>query len=167
MVYERIDLVGRVFGELEVISYSHTSLNTAYWNCKCSCGNTTILAGKNLKARAMTGNPQGCGCKKRKYPKMDRGEFNTYTRWVSEKLYKFKLTEEDIRGLMDSQLGCCAVCGKSLINPVFNGHDLHIDHNHTTGEVRGLLCHNCNASLGFALDNKEVLIKLKRYIDGR
>lgn len=41
--------------------------------------------------------------------------------------------------LMDIQQGNCAVCGKSL-----KDHKVHVDHDHKTGLVRGLLCWRCN-----------------------
>jgi hypothetical protein len=43
------------------------------------------------------------------------------------------------------QKGCCAICGISADQL---GYNLHVDHNHITGQVRGLLCKNCNHGLG-------------------
>ena len=40
----------------------------------------------------------------------------------------------------------------------------HVDHNHTTKKVRGLLCNNCNAALGFAKENVATLELLIKYI---
>lgn len=39
-----------------------------------------------------------------------------------------------------------------------------IDHNHTTGKVRGLLCHKCNMALGYVYDNPTTLLNLNKYI---
>ncbi len=165
MARKRIDITGFTFGKLTVLGYSHTSLNTAYWDCECECGSRVVLPGKNLKARAKTGNPQGCGCQKKKYPLMGREDFKVYQSFTSDRKWKFGLTEKDLRTIMDNQKGCCGVCGRSLINPNFNPHDCHIDHDHSTGIVRGYLCHNCNAALGFALDSPEILTNLKRYLN--
>lgn len=53
---KRIDLTGKRFGMLTVTSYSHSG-NNAFWNCKCDCGNKTIVTALNLK----TGNTTSCG----------------------------------------------------------------------------------------------------------
>ena len=63
------------------------------------------------------------------------------------------------------QQGCCAVCGKhqSELNKAFD-----VDHNHETGQVRGLLCGQCNRGLGnFYVDSNgvELLLKAKEYMD--
>lgn len=55
----------------------------------------------------------------------------------------------------------CEICGK--INTHKNSA-LFIDHDHTTGEVRGLLCHKCNTALGHANDNVELLQKMIKYL---
>jgi hypothetical protein len=41
----------------------------------------------------------------------------------------------------------------------------HADHDHKTGEIRGLLCFMCNHILGHAEDNKETLLKAAAYLD--
>ena len=58
-----------------------------------------------------------------------------------------KTTEEYVQFLMDLQRGCCGICGKDLITPE-STREYHIDHDHETGKVRGLLCHGCNTNLG-------------------
>ena len=47
------------------------------------------------------------------------------------------------------QGGGCAVCGR----PPKEGKSLHVDHDHETGYVRGLLCFSCNAALGHFQDD--------------
>jgi len=54
-----IDLRGRVFGRLTVIARDYTSIKSqARWICNCSCGNTTIVFGNNLRK----GSTRRCGC---------------------------------------------------------------------------------------------------------
>lgn len=57
-------------------------------------------------------------------------------------LYGITLAEYD--QMIETQNGVCAICGD--INP--GGRRLCVDHNHKTGEVRGLLCIKCNGWLG-------------------
>jgi hypothetical protein len=57
--------------------------------------------------------------------------------------------------------GKCPVCGEPP--PPFNGFDL--DHDHETGQVRGLLCRPCNLALGGARDNPAILRALADYIE--
>lgn len=52
-------LVGEVFGNLKVVSFSHkNSLGKNYWVCKCVCGNKIITSGSNL----ISGQSKSCGC---------------------------------------------------------------------------------------------------------
>lgn len=56
---------------------------------------------------------------------------------------EYGITLEQYRAMFEAQAGACAICGKPE-----NGRVLAIDHNHETGEVRGLLCGTCNLALG-------------------
>ena len=45
------------------------------------------------------------------------------------------------------------------------GHkSLHIDHDHKTGKVRGLLCHGCNTAIGLMKDDVNILTKAIEYL---
>ena len=73
---------------------------------------------------------------------------------------KYGLSVEEYDQLFQQQKGCCAICGRSQLELKRN---LHVDHNHRTGEVRGLLCFRCNAGVGY-LDDKKWLEKSVKYI---
>jgi hypothetical protein len=71
---KRIDLVGKIFGRLTVIEYSHTKGNRPYWRCLCGCGKTTVVDRGHLKY----GHTKSCGCLNREITsKRNRG--NHYT----------------------------------------------------------------------------------------
>lgn len=63
------------------------------------------------------------------------------------------------------QKGVCAICEKPETK-MENGtiRLLSVDHNHTTGAVRGLLCANCNMAIGYACDDVSVLEKAIVYL---
>ena len=69
---------------------------------------------------------------------------------------KFKLSEEDYNTLMEHTN--CQVCGVHMDKKC-------IDHDHKTEKIRGVLCNNCNTSLGLLDDNKETLQNLIQYLE--
>lgn len=79
-----------------------------------------------------------------------------------KKLYN--ISELHLSNMMDSRRGCCDICGGSLIVPEDNRGSYTIDHNHSTGEVRGLLCHDCNVMLGRAKDSPSILLAGYNYL---
>lgn len=74
--------------------------------------------------------------------------------------YYYGITLEDYNHMFLTQQGCCAICGvhQSEVST------FHVDHDHLTGEVRGLLCRKCNHLLGNAQDNIETLEAAIRYL---
>ena len=65
--------------------------------------------------------------------------------------------------LLQAQHGKCAVCGLPEFENIFN--TLAVDHDHTTGKVRGLLCNPCNQALGDAKDSVAILAALIQYLE--
>lgn len=60
--------------------------------------------------------------------------------------------------LYSNQDGQCGIC--------FYSHErLHVDHNHTTGTVRGLLCSNCNKGIGLLQDSASVIRSAADYLE--
>lgn len=60
----------------------------------------------------------------------------------------------------------CAICGTSR-DKTNSDIAFAVDHNHITGEVRGLLCNKCNQALGLLGDNKEGLKKALNYLKSK
>jgi hypothetical protein len=71
---------------------------------------------------------------------------------------KYGITPEDYNSLFAAQGGVCAVCSRP------QGR-LHVDHDHSGGAVRGLLCGACNRALGLLKDNTGVLASAIRYLN--
>lgn len=82
--------------------------------------------------------------------------------------YRYGITAKEFQELVRKQNSMCAVCGVKLeIEP--NGtkrtKNVAVDHCHTTGKVRGVLCKNCNVGLGFFQDSVSHLHKAIKYLE--
>ncbi len=73
----------------------------------------------------------------------------------------YGITAEDYDRMYNEQQGRCAICGKHQSELK---RKLHVDHNHITGKVRGLLCMPCNSLLGYSYDNAEILKNAIAYL---
>jgi len=73
---------------------------------------------------------------------------------------KFGLTPDEYDRILDAQDGACALC-ECAPTP---GISLHVDHDHGTGEVRGLLCVRCNNALGLLREDPDLLKRAARYV---
>jgi hypothetical protein len=58
--------------------------------------------------------------------------------------YRYGIDADEFTRLLDEQDHRCSICTK----PFERGRDTHVDHDHTTGAVRGLLCSGCNTGIG-------------------
>jgi hypothetical protein len=74
---------------------------------------------------------------------------------------KFGISLKEYQVRLDGQGNKCIICGRT---PEENGKMLAVDHNHTTGVIRDLLCNNCNACLGFIEKSYIDLDRLKWYL---
>jgi hypothetical protein len=87
--------------------------------------------------------------------------------WIGSGLRRFfGITREQYDALLEKQGGGCAFCGvDASIDPDGKRHMLSVDHCHTTGEIRGLLCRNHNTMIGMAQDDPEILLKAAMYVE--
>jgi len=74
------------------------------------------------------------------------------------RLDRFKITEDKYNSFIINQGNRCKICGNTFIKTP------HIDHDHVTGKVRGLLCGDCNRGLGGFKDNLKSLLSAIKYI---
>jgi len=79
----------------------------------------------------------------------------------------YGITPDEYAAMWEQQQGLCANPGCRTFYPP-DGDDyrkaLHVDHNHETGQIRGLLCPGCNIALGMAGENAERLLGLIEYL---
>lgn len=84
---------------------------------------------------------------------------------------KYGISLEEFWIIWDAYRGQCGICGIMMKLPENRqGQSLDVvavDHNHTTGKVRGLLCNACNKGLGLFKDSIENLQKAKEYLNVR
>lgn len=79
----------------------------------------------------------------------------------------YSIGVDDYNRMHSEQNGKCKLCGgEGFVMAKHHKLKLVVDHCHTTGEVRGLLCHNCNRALGLFQDRASVLMDAARYVEG-
>lgn len=79
----------------------------------------------------------------------------------------YGLDEKEYKNLIFLQNNLCAICNQPESNKSKKGKikNLAIDHCHTSGKVRGLLCQACNITLGHAKEDIEVLKRMIAYLE--
>lgn len=86
-------------------------------------------------------------------------------RWI---MLKYRLSLGEYEDILEKQGNCCAIC--KTTNPrgagVVNDKNISfaVDHDHTTGQVRGLLCNLCNRALGFFQDSADITLSAYNYL---
>jgi len=78
---------------------------------------------------------------------------NRYKIKVKRLIKKYGITLLEYTEKLNLQDGCCAICGTKL----YGDKTTHLDHDHITGKLRGILCWNCNGGLGNFMDDTERL----------
>lgn len=73
---------------------------------------------------------------------------------------KYGITVEQYDAMLDGQGGGCFICGR----PPRPDISLHVDHDHSTGQVRGILCFGCNKALADFQDDPALLGKAASYL---
>lgn len=144
--------------------------------CQCECGNTLNVRADHLR----NGRTRSCGCLSIEIAR---------ARWInggagygaalsrSAKLMAqaiaaaeatsdvpprtrqekdHKLMPGEYAALLKLQGGKCKICCAAA--------PLHVDHCHTTGKIRGLLCNGCNSGIGFLKDDMDILARAINYL---
>lgn len=76
---------------------------------------------------------------------------------------KYSLSEARYNELLDAQQGACAIC--KTTEPTGKWNVFAVDHDHTTGIVRGLLCNECNRGMGLLKDSSTLLRAAAEYLE--
>lgn len=74
----------------------------------------------------------------------------------------YGISIEEYEAMKADQLGVCAICGKQ---ETASNRELAVDHDHSTGAVRGLLCTNCNLGLGNLQDDPDIVRRALEYLE--
>lgn len=141
--------LGRVVGVVE----SRSAGGHVQYEVECAfCGEIHLRDSKHLKQ----------GIKPRRDCKNVRA--NNYSGYNAKDGYllrNYGITEQDYFNMLEAQGNVCAICGK---DEQVKTRGLSVDHCHTTGEVRGLLCSFCNMALGLFKDDTQSLINAVKYL---
>lgn len=103
-----------------------------------------------------TANPARC----RAYEKKQRTNPTHRRRKRYRELYG--ITPEFKAAMVSAQGNCCAICMEDLSG---NSRRQHLDHCHTSGTVRAVLCPPCNITLGLVKDNPTTLRAMADYLE--
>ena len=76
--------------------------------------------------------------------------------------HRYGLEVDTYQQLVVRQGGACAICGTVADDP----WNMQVDHCHTTGKIRGLLCHKCNKGIGLLGDDPDRVAAALRYLLG-
>ncbi len=112
---------------------------------KCTkCGEVKDLELFNRNSRRRDGRQSWCkACahaRRAEWAREDTGRARKY-----KLKYEYGLTEEDFDRMLQDQDNKCLLCPTEFTNTLMR----HIDHDHETGRVRGILCNRCNMMVGW------------------
>lgn len=137
---------------------------TQYKRCS-KCKEEKLKSEFGCLKREKDGLNPNCKLCKRAIEKQYFAESPTrrYNKAIDNRLYKYGVTEEDYQLKLLEQNYCCAICKIHLDGStgVLSGH---VDHDHTTKKIRGLLCGQCNVGLGHFYENEDSLLNAIQYL---
>jgi len=111
--------------------------------------------------------------KRKEYYLRYHGKARTQIVQMEQRLrMKFGIGVAEYERLLDLQSHGCAICGtpdggvhQRSPNPAkWTAQRLAVDHDHVTGEIRGLLCRKCNQGLGLFCDDPEIVARAMKYL---
>ena len=122
------------------------------WKVSCKkCNSEHIVTSRNLRKDS---NIRNC-------EEFKPHNWSGLEKWDAIIRRQYGISLEEYYKLIEFQGGGCAICGRTQ-EP--DGRKLSIDHDHTTGKVRGVLCYSCNRALGLFYDIPERLENAANYL---
>lgn len=152
------DLTGERFGRLVVIKHAYVKKNQNWWECKCDCGNATIV-----KARRLSGKiTKSCGCYRRERKSIEpyRWMYNLMVRCNNiRKRQKETMSFEEFKVFIGTSK--CHYCGWDI---VWNPHQFYKNRDLGSG---GYYLDRKDNSLGYTKENCVVCCSLCNMVKGR
>lgn len=187
-VASRYDLTGQRFGRLVAVEVVRKTDSGSFWLVRCDCGNK-----RNVRtSKLLNGEHVSCGCLRSEKMKEWNASCRVHvvdgkklcTRCgVTFPVKEFAASKKSLNGLsshcrrcrndyrLKQLYGISADEHAALLNRYENScgacyskKDPNVDHDHTTGVVRGVLCGDCNRALGLLRDDESVIAGLLAYL---
>jgi hypothetical protein len=127
-----------------------------------TCKDCASAQRKASRLRRIAEDPEGQAELRRKYVRTYRERHPERVKEQYRKQgyrKKYGMTVEQYEAILESQHGVCAICR----NPE-SGRALAVDHDHTSGGVRSLLCSKCNTAIGLLQDSPELADRVADYL---
>lgn len=101
----------------------------------------------------------------------ERKRWATIPKWKKTEKWlktKYKISFKEFIDLFDNQKGLCKICNIEIFwEGATNHHQTAcVDHNHVTGDVRGILCNHCNRAIGLMKEDKIAISNMLEYLNG-
>ena len=112
-------------------------------------------------------NPEKVKEKHKKYAEKNKERCKEYYSNNKDKAFErylkntYQMSVEEYETSLKNQSEVCAICKSKCVS----GKKLAVDHNHDTGEFRGVLCRQCNRALGMFRDSPTILHSALEYLE--
>ena len=132
------------------------------------CGETKPISEFSKSKEGVYGPIYRSRCKRCNSERAMQWHVDNPGRTVSQKrkrnLAAYGLTPDGYNALFDAQGGVCAVCGIPARRAHARDMRLVVDHDHESGQVRGLLCNRCNRAIGLFADDPVLIRRAISYL---